>query len=136
VIRQSSPNSQGELVFPDSRFNSGQNFLKKGIEVKAPSGCPAGTALQLCSYVVDGEVGKEVFTMVFTRNSLFSLLESATGPDNSQIKPQALAAYVSSLHQQLSVSGSPGSPFGRRIRNTNPKANDKIVVLLPLNKRG
>jgi hypothetical protein len=136
VIHQQTPDSDGQLYFPDSRINSGQNFMTKDTELVIPSACPPGTPSQLCGFTVDGAVGQEVFSMIFTRNPSVDLLEKASGGINSELKPQVLDAYANSLNQKLDTSGRADSVFGRLIRNTNPKANDKIIVRYALNKRG
>lgn len=136
VIHQQTPDSDGQLFFPDSRINSGQNFMAKNTELLIPSACPPGTPSQLCGFTVDGTVGQEVFSMIFTRNPSVDLLERSSGGINSELKPQVLEAYANSLNQKLDTSGRADTVFGRLIRNTNPKANDKIVVRYVLNKRG
>ena len=136
VIHQKSPDSDGQLYFPDSRINSGQNFLGKNTSMLIPSACPPGTAPELCGFNVDGAVGQEVFIMIFTRNPSVDILEKAAAGINSEMKPEMLDAYANSLNQKLDTSGRADSVFGRLIRNVNPKANDKIVVRYVLNKRG
>jgi hypothetical protein len=136
VIHQQAPSSDGQLFFPDSRINNGQNFISKNVEAVVPSACPPGTPVQLCGYTVDSAVGQEVFTMIFTRNPSVDLLEKASGGINSALKPEVLEAYANSLNQKLDTSARADSVFGRMVRNLNPKSNDKIIVRYVLNKRG
>jgi hypothetical protein len=136
VIHQQQPTADGQLYFPDSRINNGQNFIPKNVEAVVPSACPPGTPMQLCGYTVDATVGQEVFTMIFTRNPSVDLLEKASGGINSALKPEVLEAYANSLNQKLDTSGRADSVFGRMVRNLNPKSNDKIIVRYVLNKRG
>jgi hypothetical protein len=136
VIHQQAPSTDGQLYFPDSRINNGQNFIPKNVEAVVPSACPPGTPAQLCGYTVDATAGQEVFTMIFTRNPSVDLLEKASGGINSALKPEVLEAYANSLNQKLDTSGRADSVFGRMVRNLNPKSNDKIIVRYVLNKRG
>ena len=135
VIRQATPSSDGQLFFPDSRINNGQNLLTKSAEIVAPSKCDAGTPSELCSYTVDGEVGNEVFTMIFTKNPSVSLLETNSGNVNGGITADVLRDYANSVNERLTTGINQKTHY-IQVTNSSAKSSDKIVVSVPLHKGG
>jgi hypothetical protein len=136
VIRQPAATDDGSIFFPDSRINSGQNFLVRDTEVVLPGGCGAGVLPQDCALRVDANPGPEVFTMILSRSPSIDLLENQTTAITNGLKPQVLEGYLRNANLKLDTSGRADSIFGRMVRNTDPKANDKIIVRYLLNKRG
>jgi hypothetical protein len=69
----------GDLVFPDSRINDGQNFVRRNTEYIVPGYCPNFPDPKDCWYKMDDKDGREEFTLIFSRGAVSSLSNDAIG---------------------------------------------------------
>jgi hypothetical protein len=132
IIHQSSPTSPGQIIFPDSRLNGGRNDVGKYQEVVLPSNCPAGLARRDCALAVMPPAGREVFTLVFTRDPITDLPNSATEAGGG-IPVETLVKLKADSGQTLRrIKGS--TPLSVLVVNTNTRDNEDIFETLVLNK--
>ena len=148
VIRQASPEADGEIIFPTTLVNSGSNLVKANVEYVLPRDCPVeyvpqarDCALQLFPYEQSPE---EYFTLIFTRDSLIDLpndvkntrVSLANLMSAGRISSKTMIDLIEDSGQDL-VSQQGDSPYAMRIVNINPKDNEEIIetfVLSKLNK--
>jgi hypothetical protein len=148
VIRQASPESDGEIIFPTTLVNNGSNLVKANVEYVLPRNCPVeyvpaprDCALQLFPY---SESPQEFFTLIFTRDSLVDLpndvknsrVSLANLMSAGKITSKTMIDLIEDSGQDL-VSQQGDSPYAIRIVNINPKDNEEIIetfVLSKLNK--
>jgi hypothetical protein len=132
IVHQSSPTSPGQIIFPDSRLNGGRNDVSKNTEVILPSNCPAGLARRDCALPVMPPAGREVFTLVFTRDPITDLPNSATEAGGG-IPVETLVKLKADSGQVLKrIKGS--TPLSVLVVNTNTRDNEDIFETLVLNK--
>lgn len=134
IIYQPSKDADGRILFPDSRINSGQNYVAKNQELIVPSICPAGISPRDCSYVVRPPAGAEMFHIIFSRDLLLDLPnEAAMG--NGSIKPETLRQLIAESGQRLEHKSAPS--VGRYtfiVRNMNRQDNEDLIETLVLRK--
>jgi len=145
VIRQASPESDGEIIFPTTLVNNGSNLVKANIEYILPSNCPKeyvpeprDCALQLLPYEQSPE---EYFTLIFTRDSLIDLpndvkntrVSLANLMSAGKIEAKTMVALIEDSGQDL-VSQQGDTAFAVRIVNINPKDNEEIIETFVLSK--
>lgn len=148
VIRQASPESDGEIIFPTTLVNNGSNLVKANVEYVLPRGCPVeyvkdprDCALQLFPYE---QSPQEYFTLIFTRDSLIDLpndvkntrVSLANLMSAGKISSKTMIDLIEDSGQDL-VSQQGDTPYAVRIVNVNPKDNEEIIetfVLSKLNK--
>jgi len=148
VIRQASPESDGEIIFPTTLVNSGSNLVKANVEYVLPRNCPVeyvpeprDCALQLFPYE---QSPQEFFTLIFTRDSLIDLpndvkntrVSLANLMSAGKISSKTMIDLIEDSGQDL-VSQQGDTPYAMRIVNINPKDNEEIIetfVLSKLNK--
>ena len=132
IIHQNSPTEPGVIIFPDSRVNNGRNDVDKQQEVILPSNCPSGMAPQDCSLQVAPPAGREVFTLVFTRDP-FTDLPNTAAESTGGIPVETLVKMRSDSGQTLRrLKGN--TPLSVMVVNTNTKDNEDIFETLLLNK--
>lgn len=132
IIHQSSPTSPGQIIFPDSRLNGGRNDVGKYQEIILPSNCPTGLARRDCALAVMPPAGREVFTLVFTRDPITDLPNSATEAGGG-IPVETLVKLKADSGQTLRrIKGS--TPLSVLVVNTNTRDNEDIFETLVLNK--
>lgn len=135
IIHQSAPDQDGTIIFPDSRINNGQNYVKKNEEFVIPSACPVGTSARDCSLVVAPPAGKELFTLVFSRDLISDLTVKAA--QASSLKPELMKQLKAESGQVLKRGQGVGTgPYAIWVVNTNAKDNEEIIETLVLNKGG
>ena len=144
IIHQPTPESNGRIIFPDSRLNEGRNEVARNVEfVLPPANCPAPNPATDCWFPVTPPTGREVFTVVFSRDLLLDLpTDPATAA--SGISPQVIARLQRESGQQLQVRSRPAGqsqanlPAGGRyavwVTNTNRRDNEDIILSIPLVK--
>ncbi|MEJ7709804.1 MAG: DUF4384 domain-containing protein [Pyrinomonadaceae bacterium] len=88
IIHQGGPDKDGMIVFPDSRINSGQNYVKKNEEFVIPSACPAGINPRDCALIVAPPAGVELFTLIFSRDLISDL--SVKAAQAGGLKPEVM----------------------------------------------
>jgi len=133
IIHQESPTSPGQIIFPDSRLNAGRNDVGKYQELILPSNCPVGITRRNCALPVVPPAGREVFTLVFTRDPIIDLPNTATEAAGGGIPVETLMKLKASSGQTLRrVKGS--TPLSVMVVNTNTRDNEDIFETLVLNK--
>jgi len=145
VIRQASPEADGEIIFPTTLVNNGSNLVKANIEYVLPRNCPVeyvpeprDCALQLFPYE---SAPQEYFTLIFTRDSLVDLpndvknsrVSLANLMSAGKIEAKTMVDLIEDSGQDL-VSQQGDSPFAMRIVNINPKDNEEIIETFVLSK--
>lgn len=145
VIRQASPEADGEIIFPTTLVNNGSNLVKANVEYVLPRNCPAEyvpepreCALQLFPY---NESPQEYFTLIFTRDSLVDLpndvkntrVSLANLMSAGKIGAKTMIGLIEDSGQDL-ISQQGDSPFAMRIVNINPKDNEEIIETFVLSK--
>jgi hypothetical protein len=135
IIRQSDPNQPGWMLFPDSRVNSGQNFVRRGQEFTVPSACVRGTPSVECTYTVNADSAQDFYTIIFSRDSTPNLPDDALQPDGN-VRAQSLRQYWTTSGQKLSEPQRGETVFSQRLSNLNPRADSELIIRYFLNKRG
>ncbi len=148
VIRQASPEADGEIIFPTTLVNNGSNLVKANVDYVLPRNCPVeyvpeprNCALQLLPYE---QSPQEFFTLIFTRDSLIDLpndvrntrVSLANLMSAGKISSKTMIDLIEDSGQDL-VSQQGDTAFAIRIVNINPKDNEEIIetfVLSKLNK--
>ncbi len=145
VIRQASPESDGEIIFPTTLVNNGSNLVKANVEYVLPRNCPLeyvpeprDCALQLFPY---SEAPQEYFTLIFTRDSLINLpndvkntrVSLANLMSAGRISAKTMIDLIEDSGQDL-ISQQGDTPFAMRIVNINPKDNEEIIETFVLSK--
>jgi hypothetical protein len=145
VIRQASPEADGEIIFPTTLVNNGSNLVKANVEYVLPRNCPLeyipnprDCALTLFPY---DESPQEFFTLIFTRDSLVDLpndvknarVSLANLMSAGKIGAKTLIDLIEDSGQDL-VSQQGDTPFAIRIVNINPKDNEEIIETFVLSK--
>ena len=145
VIRQASPESDGEIIFPTTLVNNGSNLVKANTEYILPSNCPKEyvpepreCALTLLPY---DQSPQEYFTLIFTRDSLVDLpndvkntrVSLANLMSAGKIESKTMVDLIEDSGQDL-VSQQGDTAFAVRIVNINPKDNEEIIETFVLSK--
>lgn len=145
IIRQKSPEEDGEIIFPSRIVNSGKNLISANYEYVIPNNCPKDVipnqrdcALTLFPY---DEAAKEYFTLIFTRDQLLDLPDAAKNSrvnlkdlmTTGKFPTKTLIDLIEDSKQDL-VSQGGDTPFGVRIVNQNLNDNEEIIETFVLNK--
>lgn len=146
IIRQKSPEEEGEIIFPTSVVNGGKNVVSANYEYVIPHNCPKDAipnprdcALVLFPY---SESPQEYFTLIFTRDQLVDLPDTAQNERISmknlmsgggKLPTKILIDLIEDSNQDL-VAQTGDTPFGVRIVNQNLKDNEEIIETFILNK--
>ncbi len=145
IIRQASPEADGEIIFPTTLVNGGSNYVAANTEYILPSNCPKEyvpepreCALTLFPYA---ESPQEFFTLIFTRDSLVDLPNDVKNTRVSlanllsagKIGAKTMIELIEESGQDL-VSQQGDTPFAMRIVNINPKDNEEIIETFVLSK--
>lgn len=145
IIRQPSPEAEGEIIFPTTLVNNGSNLVKANTEYVLPRNCPTeyvpeprNCALALFPY---DQSPQEYFTLIFTRDSLVDLPDDVKNTRVSltnlmsagKIEAKTLIALIEDSGQDL-VSQQGDTPYAMRIVNVNPKDNEEIIETFVLSK--
>jgi hypothetical protein len=141
-------NEDGLVMFPDSRVNNGENYVARNQEfILPPVNCPAPDPTQ-CWYPVTNDPTKEFFIVVFSRDQIVDLPNSAGGNDavksalaSGVLKKEIIDGYIKSarmqdykLYSRPAKATSPGSRYAIWVTNTNRADNEEVIVRVPLNK--
>lgn len=145
IIRQASPESEGEIIFPTTLVNNGSNYVAANTEYVIPRGCPAEFApdprdcsLRLAPFE---EAPQEFFTLIFTRDSLVDLpndvskkrVSLANLMSAGKLESKTLVDLIDDSGQDL-VSQQGDTPYAVRIVNVNAKDNEEIIETFVLGK--
>lgn len=135
IVHQSGPDKDGVVVFPDSRINGGQNFVKKNEEFIIPSFCPAGVSPKDCALIVNLPAGTEFFTLIFSRDLISDLTVKAAQAGG--LKPQLMQQLKAESGQIIKRGQGVGTgPYAIWVVNTNKEDNEEIIETLMLTKGG
>ncbi len=134
IIRQSGPNEDGQILFPTSLLNDGANYVTANKEFVVPSNCPANVQAADCAYVIPEAAGTQIFTVIFSRDLILDLPESAKTATGA-IKAQLITEIESNSIKQLEIK--PGaSPYAILVLNTNREDNEEIFTRFGVTSRG
>ena len=134
IIRQSGPNEDGQILFPTSLLNDGANYVTANKEFVVPSNCPANVQAADCAYVIPEAPGTQIFTVIFSRDLIMDLPESAKTATGA-IKAQLISEIESNSIKQLEIK--PGaSPYAILVLNTNREDNEEIFTRFGVTSRG
>jgi hypothetical protein len=134
IIRQSGPNEDGQILFPTSLLNDGANYVTANKEFVVPSNCPANVQAADCAYVIPESAGTQIFTVIFSRDLIMDLPESAKTATGA-IKAQLISEIESNSIKQLEIK--PGaSPYAILVLNTNREDNEEIFTRFGVTSRG
>jgi hypothetical protein len=139
----------GVIQFPDSRVNNGENQVSRNQEfVLPPINCPAPNPSE-CWYKVNSDPEKEYFIIVFSRDQILDLPNSAGGSDEAVkqalssgvLKKEVIDSYLKSarlqdykMYSRPPRANSPASRYAIWVTNTNRTDNEEIILRVPLNK--
>ena len=138
----------GLVMFPDSRVNNGENYVAKNQEfILPPVNCPADDPNQ-CWYQVTNDPTKEFFIVVFSRDQIVDLPNTAGGSEavksalaSGVLKKEIIDSYIKSARMQdYKIYGRPanatnaGSRYAIWVTNINRADNEEVIVRVPLNK--
>ncbi len=145
IIRQQSPETAGEIIFPSKLVNNGNNLVSANYEYVLPMNCPKNIvpnsrdcALTLFPYKTSPQ---EFFTMIFSRDRLVGLpddvkntnVNAANLMSSGRMKASSLIALIDDSEQNL-ISQMGDTPFAVRIVNVNENDNEEIIETFVLNK--
>lgn len=138
-IINNSQGQDGQLVFPDSRINNGLNFVTKNTEYVVPGSCPKFQNPKDCWYEMDEVVGREEFTLIFSRDAISSLPNRAIGT-GGLIKQGVIREIRSQSGQDVEeTSLRKGVGVGNYViwvQNKNRKDNEELIYTIGLSHRG
>jgi len=141
-------NQDGLVMFPDSRVNNGENYVSKNREfILPPVNCPADDPNQ-CWYQVTNDPSKEFFIVVFSRDQIVDLPNSAGGSEvvksalaSGVLKKEIIDNYIKSarmqdykLYSRPANATNAGSRYAIWVTNINRTDNEEVIVRVPLNK--
>lgn len=134
IIRQPTADRDGQLLFPSRHYNGGRNYVRTDQEFVLPSDC--GDFAVPCWFTLPPPAGKEVITLIFSRDEIEEL-PNFVSP--SAVAPNVPARVVSQLlaGSQQRLQRIPGVLRDRYtiwVRNTNAENNEEIIETLTLNK--
>jgi len=145
IIRQKSPEADGEIIFPTTLVNGGRNLISANYEYILPTNCPKDIVPDLrdCSLTLFpyDESPQEFFTLIFTRDQLIGLPDDVKNTRVSlanlmtagKLQSKTLVDLIEDSNQDL-VSQTGDTPFGMRIVNVNANDNEEIIETFVLNK--
>ena len=141
-----SEGRDGAIIFPDSRINDGQNFVKKDQEYVLPAYCPTPefNDPRDCWWRMTPPGGQEIFTLIFSRDLITSLPNRVT-EEGGVVKQSLISEIEADSHQALKRTSRPelspqqGGGAGRYIvwvTNTNSKDNEELIETIVLTHGG
>jgi hypothetical protein len=140
-IIQSTDGGDGQIIFPDSRINNGRNLVKKNDEHTIPSLCDSRYRDNLgnCWFWMQPPAGREIFTVIFTRDAATDLDEVAGA--GGVVKRQVIDRLLKASAQKINRSSRPGLSVaegggaGRYIfwvQNSNIRDNEELITEIVL----
>ena len=143
-IIQNRDGADGEILFPDSRINNGNNFVRKNQEIIIPSNCPPGSRhldeQGNCWFNVEGLAGSEIFTLIFSREAVPEVINRIATAGGS-VRQQDIRRIQESANQVTSrpnLSPQQGGGAGRYaqwVTNNNRNNNEELVKRIVLNHK-
>jgi len=147
VIHQKE-GQDGQILFPDSRVNNGENYVGKNQEfILPPANCSAGSADD-CWYPVTPDREKEFFIFVFSRDQITDLSNNPAADEAAKqalaqgiLKREVIESYIKSarlqdykVYSRPAGATSPTSRYAVWVTNLNRANNEEIVLRVPVNK--
>lgn len=114
------------MVFPDKRINNGQNFVKKDQQIIIPSNCAAEYKDKNGNCWFEVSDNDDDLTLIFSRDKIDDLPNSATDDGTVTIKKEVLAEVKSGTRQQFSKT----NPNGTTVQFTNLNRNDNEELII------
>lgn len=123
------PLNHPQLIYPDSRIDSGRNFLRQGQEYILPGGCLDGANPDECWYTITPPVGNEVFTIVYSRELLLSLLDRQSGINQQQVLEELVQINAPFVRRTSGSSNGRNVEqlFSIFITSTNPNKRAELI---------
>jgi hypothetical protein len=134
VIHQPGKGMDGQIIFPQSRVNNGQNYVTRNQELLLPSNCGPNIRAADCALPVMGPAGQEYFTVIFSRDMLLDLPNEAAqagGVVRASVIEQLFRESEQSIER---VKGD--TKYAIKLVNVNKADNEEIIQTLVLNKGG
>lgn len=147
VIHQKE-GQDGQVLFPDSRVNNGENYVSRNQEfILPPVNCPAENPDE-CWYPVTDDPAKEYFIFVFSRDQITDLPNNPGSNDAARqaltqgvLKREVIETYLRSarlhdykVYSRPAGATSPTSRYAVWVTNINRSDNEEIILRVPLNK--
>lgn len=128
IVKNTDDSDDQPLLFPDSRINGGQNFVRKDQEIIIPSNCPAdyNDAKGRCWFKVTDE--KDELTLIFSRDLITDLPEKVKEAKDAKVKKQGLIEIKRGSGQQLDRAKF--DPYTVQITNKNRSDNEELVTTI------
>jgi hypothetical protein len=137
-IINNTQGQDGQLVFPDSRINSGMNFVNKNTEYVVPGSCPKFLNPKDCWYEMDAIAGREEFTLIFSRDAISSLPNRAIG-NGGVIKQEVIREIRNQSSQDIEETslrkGIGSATYVIWVKNKNKKDNEELIYTVGLTHR-
>ena len=134
IIRQSGPTEDGQILFPTSLVNDGANYVSANKEFVVPGNCPANIKASDCAYVMPESAGTQIFTVIFSRDLILDLPDSAKTATGA-IKADVIKAIEGNSIKQLEIKQG-ATPFAILVLNTNRNDNEEIFTRFGVTSRG
>jgi len=140
-IIQNTDGRDGQIIFPDSRINDGRNLVAKNEEHIVPSRCASKYVDRLgnCWFWMEPPSGREVFTVIFSRDLITDLDEvaGAGGVVDRRLIGKLLADSKQTIKRTSRPNLSPdqGGGAGRYlvwVTNTNTRDNEELITEIGL----
>lgn len=137
-ILHNTQGQDGTLVFPDSRINNGQNFVRKNTEYVVPGYCPRFSDPKDCWYEMDEEAGREEFTLIFSRDAISSLpnrVISAGGAISQQVIREIRGQSNQNIEETSLPKGIGLGQYVIWVKNKNRADNEELIYTIGVNHR-
>lgn len=134
VIHQPGKGMDGQIIFPQSRVNNGQNYVTKNQELLLPSNCGPTVRAADCALPVLPPAGQEYFTVIFSRDMLLDLPNEAAQA-GGVVRASIIEQLFNESGQILELK-SGDTKYAIKLVNTNRSDNEEIIKTLVLNKGG
>jgi hypothetical protein len=138
-----SEGEDGTIIFPDSRINHGQNFVRKNEEFIVPAYCPTREFddPRDCWWRMTPPAGREIFTVIFSRDLITSLPNKVTEA-GGRVSLKVIEE-LKATSDQMSIKrtsrpnlnpqqGGGAGGYAIWITNTNPKDNEELIDTIVL----
>lgn len=132
----------GEILFPDSRVNDGQNYVEKNKEFALPPNNCGATDPKKCWYPVTATPTQEYFIIIFSRDQIIDLPNQAAAA-GGKVKKETIDQYIANVKQSDYIIGNrppnaritaPGGVYSYWVTNRNVRDNEDIILRVPLIK--
>lgn len=113
------------MIFPDKRIKNGDNRVTKGQKIVIPSNCAKDIEAQdQCWFVMEDK--DDDITLIFSRDRIDDLPNSADESGAVTIKKEALMALKSGTSQQFSKTNPDAVTV--QFTNLNRKDNEELII--------